>query len=315
MTSHGTGSGGVGGKMCVGESEEDERGEAVVTGGGWLRGCKWSAVKAARTVHAVLRSEARGFLRAKRQTTRPLPSSLASQTSATAPPPPPPRRSTALRIVCIAHSSDRHNTSTLSLGSTQRFSCSLTRYSLSPLPSPALLLSSKMDVSLLTLLLTAVIGAAVFGFIFTQSQQKSSSRQFDRSDELAELQKTVRLLIERGSGSPSSFQRRPSSSLCRSAGSLLPPPMASPPSPSLTPSPTPRPPPLAPPQPSPPPLPPSLSALGPTPRPPVPKATTPPTSIRRRLHSRRPPHALSSCRGVSVGGYKQGAANRQLNRS
>ena len=55
-----------------------------------------------------------------------------------------------------------------------------------------------MDVSVLTLLLTVAIGAAVFALIFTQSQ--SSSRKLDRSDELAELQKTVRLLIERGVG-------------------------------------------------------------------------------------------------------------------
>ena len=54
-----------------------------------------------------------------------------------------------------------------------------------------------MDISFLTLLLTVAIGAAVFGLIFTQSQ---STRKVDRSEELAELQKTVRLLIERGVG-------------------------------------------------------------------------------------------------------------------
>ena len=57
-----------------------------------------------------------------------------------------------------------------------------------------------MDVSVLTLLLTVVIGAGVFAFIFSQASQ--SSRKADRSDELAELQKTVRLLIERGMGGP-----------------------------------------------------------------------------------------------------------------
>ena len=55
-----------------------------------------------------------------------------------------------------------------------------------------------VDVSFLTLLLTVAIGAAVFAFVFSQTQQ--SSRKSDRSDELAELQKTVRLLIERGVG-------------------------------------------------------------------------------------------------------------------
>ena len=50
------------------------------------------------------------------------------------------------------------------------------------------------DVSLLTLLLTVAIGAAVFAVIYTQQNNKKD----DRSSELAELQKTVRLLIEKG---------------------------------------------------------------------------------------------------------------------
>ena len=55
------------------------------------------------------------------------------------------------------------------------------------------------DVSLLTLLLTVAIGAAVFALIYTQ-QQNQGSKKDDRSTEIAELQKTVRLLIEKGIG-------------------------------------------------------------------------------------------------------------------
>jgi len=89
------------------------------------------------------------------------------------------------------------------------------------------------DVSLLTLVLTVAIGAAVFAFVYTQQNSKKGQRTThlgpcthtlsaarcltasltsrsltssplsfsaadDRSSEMAELQKTVRLLIEKG---------------------------------------------------------------------------------------------------------------------